>query len=79
MAPFGRGYVYPENGELHEIDFTFDGQKLTARCTCPNCSRGRRCRHIDLFMSTPPISEVVGYPLVVERMPFECQSFTCRD
>ena len=65
---FGRGYVCPDKGLLHKVEFTFDGDKLTASCTCSSCTGGRVCRHIERFLSESPMCEVVGkYPPVVER------------
>ena len=67
---FGRGYVYPENGVIHNVEFVFDGDKLTARCSCRDCAGGRVCRHIESYLSESPMCEVVGkYPLAVERIP----------
>ena len=57
---FGRGYVCPDKGLLHKVEFTFDGDKLTARCTCRDCIGGRVCRHIERFLSEVPMCEVVG-------------------
>lgn len=66
---FGRGYVYPENGVIHDVEFVFDGDKLTASCTCSSCTGGRVCRHIERYLSESPICEVVGkYPMVVEQI-----------
>lgn len=66
---FGRGYVYPENGVIHDVEFVFDGDKLTAGCTCRDCADGRVCRHIERYLSESPMCEVVGkYPMVVEQI-----------
>lgn len=66
---FGRGYVCPDKGVIHDVEFIFDGDKLTARCTCNDCTGGRVCRHIERYLSLSPMCDVVGkYPLVVEQI-----------
>ncbi len=65
---FGRGYVCLDKGVIHDVEFIFDGDKLTARCTCNDCTGGRVCRHIERYLSQPPMRDVSQYPLVVERI-----------
>ena len=73
---FGRGYVCPDKGVIHDVEFVFDGDKLTARCTCSSCTSGRVCRHIESYLSEPPMCEVVGkYPMVVEQIPHVTYKF----
>ena len=69
VAPFGRAYACADNGNYHEVEFVFDGDKLTVRCTCSECTGGHVCRHIAKFLSSSPMDSVVSkFPLKIERV-----------